>query len=67
MILTSDEGYFEKIGGFMSWKIKCMDKKYLTKSLDLVEQVFTESGEKAGGGNKKQAVLSAGTGINHDG
>ena len=26
-----------------------------------------EYGEKAGGGNKKQAVLSAGTGINHDG
>ena len=26
-----------------------------------------EYGEKAGGGNKKQAVLSAGAGINHDG
>ena len=27
MILTSDEGYFEKIGGFMSWKMKCMDNQ----------------------------------------
>ena len=27
----------------MSWKMKCMDEKYLTKSLDLVERVFTES------------------------
>lgn len=45
----------------MSWKIKCMDKKYLTKSLDLVEQVFTES-ENAESGNTVSHVFRISSG-----
>jgi len=40
----------------MSWKMKCMDKKYLTKSLDLVERVFTES-ENAESGNTVRRLV----------
>ena len=40
----------------MSWKMKCMDEKYLTKSLDLVERVFTES-ENAESGNTVRRLV----------
>ena len=40
----------------MSWKMKCMDKKYLTKSLDLVERIFTES-ENAESGNTVRRLV----------
>ena len=55
--------------------MKCMDKKYLTKSLDLVGTGLYGIGKCRVRGNTvrrlveeiSKLVLSAGTGINHDG
>ena len=47
MILTSDEGYFEKIGGFMSWKMKCMDNQEKPCEYTLSEaEMFAFLGKK---------------------